>query len=81
MDEVGAVRALRQRYDAHRQVARPNARGAQHRLLAGAVGVEGERHLRGQAGQLADLLLGQRRPCEADRVARRPAWCIAITSV
>ena len=46
-----------------------SARGLQHRLLPGAVGVERQHHRRREAPELADLLVGQRRAHQADRVA------------
>ena len=48
---------------------RGDPRGAQHRLLPGAVGVERQQHDRREPRELADLLLGQRRAHQADGVA------------
>ena len=62
----------RQRDDAQAQrrvAAQRDARGAQHRLLAGVVGVEREPHLGREALQLGDLVVGQRRAHDPDAVA------------
>ena len=71
LDQVGRVQPGRQRHDAQLEpAARRDPGRAQHRLLPGAVGVEGEEHDAGEAGQLADLVLGQRGAHQPDRVAQ-----------
>ena len=70
LHELGGVLALGQRHDAQLELAPGgHLRGAQHRLLAGAVGIQRKLHDRRQARELADLLLGQRRAHDADAVA------------
>ena len=50
--------------------ARRDLRGAQHRLLSRAVGVERQQHDCASRAQLADLVLGQRRAHDPDGVAQ-----------
>ena len=72
LDQLSRVGPRREWDDAELELARGRrARGAQHRVLAGAVGVEAQlEHLRHDALELADLLLGQRGAHDPDRVAQ-----------
>ena len=70
LEEIGGIGLRRQLDHAQLELALGGQGGcAQHRLLARAVGVEREQHGRRHARELADLVAGEGRAHQADRVA------------